>query len=91
MKAKGLLITTDGNATDIEFDKKFVSLEELQKCVEGYIEILWLRGGKALIVNEEGKLDGLPINDRATYIIGEHGINDTIVGNALLIETKYID
>lgn len=91
MKAKGLLITPDGNANDVEFDGEFASLEELQKCVEGYIEILGLKGGKALVVNEEGKMNGLQINDRATYIIGEHGIDDIIVGNALLIESKYID
>jgi len=91
MKAKGLLITTDGNARDVEFSGKIANLKELQELVGGYIEILWLRGGKALVVNEEGKIYGLPVNDRATYLIEEHGLSDVIVGNVVLMESKYID
>ena len=90
-KAKGTLITTDGNIKEIQFSGRIVTLKEMQQCVEGYIEMVWLKSGKVLIVNEEGKIDGLPINDKATIIVNEDGIYDTIVGNALLIETKFVD
>ena len=90
MKAKGLLITAEGEQRDITFKNKLASLSELQEYVGGYIEIVWLRGGKILVVNEEGKINGLPINMNATYIIGEHGMDDNIVGNAILMESKYI-
>jgi len=90
-KAKGTLITTDGNSKEITFKGKMVTLEEMQKCVEGYIEMLWLKDGKILIVNEEGKIDGLPVNDQASIIVNDQGIYDIIVGNALLIDSKFVD
>lgn len=90
MVPKGLLIKPSGEAKDVFFDDG-VTLADLQKCVEGYIEIIWLKGGKVLIVNEEGKINGLEKNMRATYLVQEHGLIDFIVGNALLIESKYIN
>jgi hypothetical protein len=51
MKAKGLLITAEGEQRDITFKNKLASLSELQEYVGGYIEIVWLRGGKILVVN----------------------------------------
>lgn len=63
---------------------KHFSLDELQGFVEGYIEIVSI-GDKHLVVNEEGKLNGLDINSKATEIFAKHyGHIDVIVGNALL-------
>lgn len=40
-----------------------------------------------LVVNEEGKLDGLPINPVATDIARRHGLpDDVIVGHAIFLE-----
>ena len=61
------------------------SLEELQGFVKGYIEIVYLPNDKFLVVNEEGKLMGLPINDYATEIA-----NQLIVGDVLLCDSDQI-
>lgn len=51
------------------------TLENLQKTVEGYIEVITL-GKLAIIMNEEGKLRGLPPN----MPLG----NDIIVGTIII-------
>lgn len=51
------------------------TLEALQGIVGGYIETVWLSDNSVLVCNEEGKLQGLPVNFR---IFG-----DVIVGTAL--------
>lgn len=40
------------------------TLEALQELVDGYIETVNLPGGIVMIVNEEGKILGLPLNFR---------------------------
>ena len=73
-------------------------LQELQKLVGGYIEICGrivslnaLYGERqALIVNEEGKLQGLPENLTATVTAGLVGF-DMLVGDAILVKRKYDD
>lgn len=90
-KAFGKLITTEGIVKDLQFSKKMVTLKEMQDCVGGYIEFVWLKDNKILVVNEDGKIAGLPDNLTATKLIREQGISDHIVGNALLIDLKYVD
>lgn len=55
------------------------TLEEIQKQVEGYIEILRPNNhlGVVLVVNEEGRIKNLPYN---RYVQGE-----LIVGNILIV------
>lgn len=72
-----------------------LSLEEMQKIVEGHIQAVptalaqgWSQEpgvGLALIVNEEGKLQNLPVNQTATDLSAAY--NDVIVGNAILLGT----
>lgn len=72
-----------------------LDLKTLQEIVEGYIETVptvlaegWSHEanvGTTLIVNEEGKLLGLPVNPLATDISALY--NDVIVGNAILMGT----
>ena len=70
------------------------SLEQAQKFVGGYVEGITFPNGDYLIINEEGKLMGLPINEQATklwkdtfdndnYVTGR---NDFVVGPAILIK-----
>lgn len=54
------------------------SLENLQKIVGGYIETVPVGSKHVLIVNEEGKLRGLPFNFHM-------GLLDTIVGDAIVL------
>lgn len=56
-------------------------LDELQRAVGGYIETLTLIPGKAvMIVNEEGRILGLPVNPAASSLAGT-----LIVGTALIV------
>lgn len=82
-----LLYTTDGcrrivtpsNGTDF-------SLEELQGFVGCYIEIIRLGDNRLVIVNEEGKILGLPKNTFVTKIIQSAGRQDIVVGNVLICD-----
>jgi uncharacterized protein DUF3846 len=49
------------NGTDFQ-------LKEVQAIVGGYVEVVYLKDGRIMIVNEEGKLDGLPCNEQATKL-----------------------
>jgi hypothetical protein len=90
-KAVGTLITPKGKVKEIVFQGEKITFNEIRKLVKGYVEFVWLKDGKILIVNEEGKFYGLPYNDIATQVIVENGMNDYIVGNAIILESKYVD
>ena len=70
------------------------TLESAQEFVGGMVEGVPFPNGDYLIVNEEGKLKGLDVNEKATklwrdtfdndnYITGR---KDFVVGNAILIK-----
>jgi hypothetical protein len=70
MPNKLTTITPSGNVTTLELDR-LPTLEEMQRAVGGYIETVPYFDrfdGKPCVAfcNEEGKLQGEPINDRAT-------------------------
>ena len=78
----------------IEDSKDEPNLKEAQKFVGGYVEGITFPNGDYLIINEEGKLMQLPLNEEATklwkatfdndnYITGR---NDFVVGPAILIK-----
>ena len=80
----------------IEDSKDEPSLKEAQEFVGGYVEGITFPNGDYLIINEEGKLIGLPLNPEATtlwratfdndnYITGR---NDFVVGPAILIKKQ---
>ena len=56
------------------------TLEEAQKEVGGYVEMIRVSEGQ-LLINEEGRLNGLPDNPTASKIAGQN-----IVGNALFLK-----
>jgi hypothetical protein len=62
----------------------------MQDLVGGYIEVLWLKDGNVLVVNEEGKINGLDYNETATEVVQANGMDDIIVGNAILMESRYL-
>lgn len=61
------------------------SLKQLQEEVNGYIEIVALRDGRQLVVNEEGLLLGLPFNPEATALNVAVGNGQSIVGNVVVL------
>lgn len=89
MKAKW--IKTSGEIIDVEpKNGKDFSLEELQEYVGGYIEVAYppSKHGAIMVLNEEGKLNNLPINHLASkaYFPGQ----DVIVGDVLLCHSSQI-
>ena len=55
---KAYHITVEGRIDEIfPNNGKEFQLEEIQKRVEGYIEIMYLTKDRIMIVNEEGKFD----------------------------------
>ena len=64
------------------------SLEELQKLVGGYIEIVRTFDGRFMVINEMGKVvrPMLPLNILATKMY-LHGRRDPIVGDAVVVDT----
>ena len=80
----------------IDDEKNTPTLKEAQAFVGGYVECITFPNGDVLIINEEGKLIGLPLNPEATllwkmtfdndnYITGR---KDVVVGPAIYIKKK---
>lgn len=88
MKAK--LILYDGTENSVQF-KSFVGAKNLI-CMQGYkspLEIIVLNEGKCLLIDEEGKLKNLPMNEKATAIAHKNEAiypSDWICGDVILID-----
>ena len=80
----------------IDDESKTPSLKEAQDFVGGYVECITFPNGDVLIVNEEGKLKGLPLNPEATTLWRStftkdkysFGYDDFVVGPAILIKAN---
>lgn len=62
-------------------------LDEAQKMVGGYVEVIRLTNNQILLINEEGKLEALGRNAYATQLaLASRAIypNDYIVGSVVL-------
>ena len=77
----------------IEDNKDEPDLKTAQDFVGGMVECITFPNGDVLIVNEEGKLMGLPLNPEATALWRAHftkdkymfGHDDFVVGPAMVI------
>ncbi len=56
------------------------TLKEAQAIVGGYVEFVYCKGGVTLVVNEEGIIKYLPLNNLASLIYGA-----VICGDAILL------
>lgn len=76
---------------------KDFSLEEMQEMVGGYIEICETHDPEfILVINEDGKMQGLPINAGATgmykYAFTKQGqLVDVIVGDVLYCKASEVN
>lgn len=93
-----LVITPNYEVTPIEPENGKFTLELLQSIVEGYIEIVHIGNDELMVVNEEGRLRGMEVNDVATtYLnirklyVGENPVTTPIVGIALFCKCSEID
>ena len=62
------------------FDKE-PALKTIQEIVNGYITILYLGDGRTMYVNEDGILLNLPINKKASKMVGFEVFGKAIVIN----------
>ena len=82
----------NGEVLDIEpKNGKDFKLAELQEIVGGYIEIAQMKNNDIMVINEEGKLNDLPYNEKATEIY-QHQVyfGDFIVGDVLVCKSKQV-
>lgn len=88
------IFNTDGTTRDIEpKNGTDFQLDEMKEIVGGYIELVDLRDGRLLVINEEGKLYKLEVNLAATTMA--HAAMaiadwDVIVGNVLLCNSDQV-
>ena len=86
------LIKAAGAISEVEpQNSQFFELEELQKLVGGFIEIIDLGNDELMVVNEEGKLNDLPYNFCATQMYQRSTrALDYIAGDALVCLSNQI-
>ena len=94
------LIKTNGDILEVSpKNGTDFKLDELQAFVGGYIEIVNLLdvsplsiADAILVVNEEGKLNGLPVNTVATavYNVCMQPYEDIVVGDVLLCSSDEV-
>ena len=91
-KLTAIYIPVDGEEEEVKVSE--LSLEHVQKYVEGYAEEIYhapdptgaFNGKFVMIVNEEGRLLKLPFNPNATARLGR-----LIVGNVILMERGLLE
>ena len=72
-------------------DGRHYTLEEMQKAIGGgWIEIVHTKDGRRMVLDEEGKLKGFPVNHVATALY-PYGSQDPIVGDVLVCDEGNID
>ena len=75
-------------------DDRQLTLKELQGLVGGYIQLVEINNGikkTHIIMDEEGKLKGKPVNEEATKIWADwygRQLPDEVVGDAVILTKK---
>lgn len=83
---KAIKINTDGTLVELDLDSPEGSLKVLQTAVGGYVQAIDLTPEVTMWINEEGKLEGLPLNFHGTmFWSATYGFGtDQIVGDIVL-------
>lgn len=97
---KGILIKVGEELQEVEpKNGETFSYEELKGFVGGLVQIVPLPDGRILICNDEGKLIGLPMNEKGTelwkeqYPIAEypHNNDELIAGDILVCDSEMVE
>ena len=82
----------NGEVLDIEpKNGRDFQLEELQAIVGGLIQIIEISDTEIMVINEEGKLENLPLNEQATAIYQKQVYDgDFIVGDVLICKDEEV-
>ena len=88
METKQVIVITPEHEVSVQQMPIAKEYDFLNTAVAGWIQAVELSEdleGITLWVNEEGKLNGLPYNQKATYLWEKsYGFTDVIVGTAVL-------
>lgn len=90
---KGLVITTDNKVRIEDYGNPL--FKTVGQTVGGYIEIVhprYLPRPYMLVINEEGKLIGLPVNKTGSILYGcgiDHG--EPIVGDLVIMKDGFVN
>ena len=79
------IVAPDGSKCSLHLAKEWSSaelLQVLQEAVGGYIQVVSC-GSHTMIVNEEGLIKGLPVNAKASLLVGR-----PIVGTVVVMDTR---
>lgn len=84
---------TNGEQIEVQPENgKDFKLEQLQKIVGGYIDMIGVGGDGIMVFNDEGKLIELPYNECATELLRKHyNTDDFIVGDVLICKDNEIE
>ena len=87
------IIYTDKEAEDYTpKNGKTFELDELQGIVDGNFEIVRLKDGRIIVIDEEGKSKDKAVNIPATNIMRrDHYTTDYIVGTAIVCDSDMVD
>lgn len=89
------IIKTDGQIVPVEpKNGTDFQLDELQQIVGGYVQLFPLanEAGEVMVMNEDGKIEELPTNPKATELAAKRLFQgDYIVGDVLVCKTEQID
>ena len=82
----------NGEVLDIEpKNGQDFQLEELQTIVGGLIQIIEINDTEIMVINEEGKLENLPLNEQATAIYQKQVCEgDFIIGDVLICKNEEV-
>lgn len=87
----GTIYRADGTTERvIPANRREFTLAELQRAVGGFIELVRMAKGNGhgtMLINEEGKLKGLPHNEAASTLLSPHYC-DHVVGDAIVIRQE---
>lgn len=78
--SNNILILKSDDSVELRWVEGELSLKEVQEIVEGYIELVPIKNDKFFfIVNEEGLLKGLEVNELARQMFGLDVVGNLIV------------
>jgi hypothetical protein len=83
----GMLLRANGTQEEIKPAGKRFTLAEMQSLVGGQIELTRTVGGQLMLMNEEGKLQRLPFNRKASALFAQ----DQILGDVVLLDPGELD
>ena len=90
---KGIVVTTSNTMYIKDFGEPLY--KSLGKEVGGYIEVVHPRRLEAapfvMIVNEEGRLEGLPLNTLGSFLYGAPIHGEPIVGSIIILQEGFVN